>query len=161
MTTRSRPPKRAQADTIEAYAEMRAELDRGAENRGSLLARWGFDEESWAKFEDRWQDALSAAMDVGDDASQGEVLSRFSAAYAAAQANHAAPMSLEQLAEATRLLGVYGDVQRVMAHLGVQLADYLHANQVWTHRMTREPAVADRFRALLDDKGEPTSSSER
>src|SRR5689334_14397904 len=100
--------------TIEAYAQVMAELASAGDQRAAVLSRHGLDEASWATLDDRWQDELSAALDPEDDGVP-QILSDYAAAYEAAQRALSPPITLDQLAMVTRLLQASGDVRASLA----------------------------------------------
>jgi hypothetical protein len=143
--------------TIEAYAQVMAELAAagegrdgrdGREDRGAVLARHGLDEASWATVDDAWQEALSAALDPDDDGVPA-VLSAYAAAYEAAQKSLAPPITLEQLAQVTRLLQASADVRAALARVGVSMADYVRGTEHWSRRLAGDPELEARFHAAL------------
>lgn len=146
-------------ESVEDYARFKARLDRGETPREAVLAAAGLDEEEWEALDERWQLTLSEAMAADEP---GEALTRFSIAYAAAQGELATPITLEQLAQATRLIGVHGDLGVVLDGLGLKLADYLHGQQHWMKRMTLDPGMAARFEGLVAgaDPGEDAPGPE-
>ena len=134
--------------TIEAYAQVMAELASAGEARGPVLSRHGLDEASWAAIDDRWQARLSAALDVDDDGVP-ELLSAYAAAYGLAQRALAAPISLDQFALVTRLLNASGDLRASLAKVGVTLADYVRGSEHWSRRLAGEPDLEARFHEVL------------
>lgn len=140
--------------TIEAYAQVMAELASAGEGRAAghaggdprapVLARHGLDEASWAAIDDRWQAELSAALDPDDDGVP-EILSAYAAAYEAAQRALAPPISIEQLAQVTRLLHASGDVRAALAKVGVTLADYVRGTEHWSRQLAQDPELERRF----------------
>jgi hypothetical protein len=137
--------------TIEAYAQVMAELaaeGKDAASREAVLARHGLDEDSWAAVDDRWQDELSAALDPEDDGVPA-ILSDYAAAYDAAQRGLAPPITVEQLAQVTRLLQASGDVRAALARVGVSLADYVRGTEHWSRLFAGDPDLERRFDEAL------------
>lgn len=130
--------------TIEAYAQVMAELASAGDDREPVLARHGLDEASWDALDTRWQDELSAALDPDDDGVP-EVVSRYVAAYEAAQRAIAPPITLEQFAQVTRLLSASGDVRAALAKVGVTMADYVRASEHWTRQIAGDEELERRF----------------
>jgi hypothetical protein len=134
--------------TIEAYAQVMAELASAGEARAPVLARHGLDESSWAAVDDHWQAELSAALDPEDDGVP-EILSAYAAAYEAAQRALAPPISIEQLAQVTRLIGASGDVRAALAKVGVTLADYVRGTEHWSRQLVADPELERRFNDVV------------
>ncbi len=134
--------------TIEAYAQVMAELAAAGEGRAAVLARHGLDEARWDVIDDRWQEELSAALDPEDDGVP-EVLSRYAAAYEAAQRALAPPITIEQFAQVTRLLQASGDIRAALAKVGVTLADYVRGTEHWSRRFAEDPELDRRFHEVL------------
>src|SRR4051812_32295039 len=101
-----------------------AELAAAGDAREAVLARHGLDEARWDAIDTRWQDRLSASIDVEDDGVP-EILSRFAAAYQAAQRSFASPISVQQFARVTRLLQASGDIRASLSRVGVTMAQFV------------------------------------
>ncbi len=134
--------------TLEAYAQVMAELASAGEAREAALARHGLDEARWEAIDAHWQAELSAALDVDDDGIP-EVLSAYASAYEAAQRALAPPISIEQFAQVTRLLQASGDVRASLAKVGVTLADYVRGSEHWSRRLAGDEELERRFQELL------------
>lgn len=134
--------------TIEAYAALMAELAAAGDARADVLARHGFDEAGWAAVDDAWQARLSEALDEEGDG-VAELVSRYAAAYQAAQQALGAPISLEQYARVTRRFQASGDLQAALAKTGVSLADYVRGTEHWSRQLATEPDVERRFDEVL------------
>ena len=134
--------------TIEAYAAIMAELAAAGDARGDVLARHGLDESRWAAIDDAWQARLSEALDEEGDG-VAEVVSRYAAAYRAAQAARGAPISLEQYARVTRRFEASGDLSAALAKTGVSLADYVRGTEHWSRLLATDPEVERRFDEVL------------
>jgi hypothetical protein len=143
-------------DTIEAYALIMAELASTRDARGEILARHGLDEARWEATDAHWQAQLSAAMDQDpEDEGVPEILSKYAAAYEAAQRSIAPPISLDQFAMVTRLLGVSDDVRASLAKVGVTLADYVRGSEHWSRKLAGDPELERRFDEVLRS-GDPS-----
>jgi hypothetical protein len=143
--------------SIEAYAQVMAELASAAEGvdaRAATLARHGLDEAGWTAVDDHWQDALSAALDPDDDEIPA-ILESYASAYQAAQRALAEPISVEQLAQVTRLLHASGDVRAALAKVGVSMADYVRGTEHWSRQFAGDPDLERRFHEVLRT-GDPT-----
>jgi hypothetical protein len=134
--------------TIEEYAALMAELAAAGDRRAAVLARHGLDEDGWAAIDAHWQDALSAALDEEGDG-VADLVSRHAAAYQAAQQALSKPVSLEQLAQVTRLLQASGDLRASLAKVGVTLAEYLRGTEHWSRRIATDPAIERLFHEAL------------
>jgi hypothetical protein len=134
--------------TIEAYAQVMAELAAKGDARAATLARHGLDEASWHAVDTHWQDALSAALDPDDDEIPA-ILSDYAAAYGAAQRALSPPISIEQLAMVTRLLQASGDVRAALAKVGVSFADYVRGTEHWSRQFAGDPDVERRFHDVI------------
>jgi len=136
------------SESIEAYARMMAELASAGDDRAAVLARYGLTEATWAVLDDRWQEDLSSALDPEDDGVP-EVVSRYAAAYEAAQRSLAPPITLEQFAQVTRLLSASGDVQASLAKVGITMADYVRGTEHWTRRLAGDEDLERRFHEVV------------
>jgi hypothetical protein len=134
--------------TVEAYAQVMAELASAGDDRAAVLARHGLTEATWEAADDCWQDELSAALDPEDDGVP-EVISRYAAAYEAAQRAIAPPIPLEQFAQVTRLLSASGDLRAALAKVGVTLADYVRGSEHWSRRLAGDEELERRFDEVL------------
>jgi hypothetical protein len=134
--------------TIEAYAALMAELAAAGDARAEVLARHGLDEARWEAIDAHWQQRLSDALDEEGDG-VAEILSAHAAAYEAAQRAAAAPISLEQLAQVTRLFQASGDLRASLAKVGVTLADYVRGTEHWSRRLAEDPELERRFDDVL------------
>jgi hypothetical protein len=129
---------------IEAYARLMAELAKAGAAREQVLARCGLDEARWEAIDTHWQAHMSAALDAaGDDVP--EIISAFAAAYKAVQRSLGPPISIEQFAQATRLLQATGDLRAALARTGVTMADYVRGSEHWSRRIAEEPEIERRF----------------
>ncbi len=146
------PPPRGESDVdVETYATIVVELCDDRRPREAVLAERGLDETSWAAVDARWQDRLSRAMDAEGDGVPAIVLQyadAFTRARAAARRGDAV-LSVERFAEATREIQRGSDPHAALAKLGITLAQFLAANEVWTRRMVAEPDVLERFQRAL------------
>ncbi|WP_437663367.1 hypothetical protein [Sorangium sp. So ce1182] len=133
---------------IEAYAQVMAELSAAGPARAEVLARRGLDEDRWEAIDTAWQARISAAIDEAEDGIS-PLLSAYAAAYEAAQSARSPPISLEQFAQATRLMQASGDVQAALARAGVTMADYVQGSQHWSRRIVEDPELERRFEAAL------------
>jgi hypothetical protein len=134
--------------TIEAYAEVMAELAAAGDARAEVLARHGLDEARWDAVDARWQERLFAALDEEGDG-VAELVSAHAAAYAAAQRAVAPAISLERFAEVTRLLHASGDLRASLSRVGVSLADYVRGSEHWSGRIATDPELERRFEDAL------------
>ena len=134
--------------TIEAYAQVMAELASAGDGRAAVLARHGLDEARWEAIDARWQAELSAALDVDDDGVPA-ILSAYAAAYEAAQRAIAPPIPLDQFAQVTRLLQASGDLRASLAKVGVTLADYVRGSEHWSRRLAGDEALERRFHDVV------------
>lgn len=131
---------------VEAYARLRARLADPETDRDALLAEHGFDEDSWDRVDERWQAALSEALDRSQDDEVPPLVLRYANAFAQAQAD--APgelLSLERFARATRAVRGARDPRLALGKLGVTLGTFLKASQHWTPRMGKDPALRRAF----------------
>ena len=136
--------------TIEAYAQVMAELASTGDARDEVLARHGFDEARWEAIDTLWQNRLSEAMDQDpEDDSVPEILVAYSAVYHAAQRSFAPPITLDQFAMVTRLLDASGDVRASLAKVGVTLADYARGSEHWTRQLAGDAELERRFHEVL------------
>lgn len=133
------------------YARICVELGAGAEPRAQVLARRGLDEASWRAVDAAWQARLSEAMDAEGDEVPA-VLSEIAAATAAAQEALSPPISVEQFARATRLVGASADLGAALSAAGLTLAAHVRASQHWTRRIAEDAAVEARFEAALRER---------
>ena len=117
-------------------------------SRAEVLERHGLDEASWEVLDTHWQDRLSEAVDVEDDGVP-EILSRYAAAYEAAQRSFGELISIAQFARVTRILGATGDLRAALARTGVKLADFLRGSEHWSRRIAEEPDVEREFEEAL------------
>ena len=138
--------------TLEAYAQVMAELASAGEAREAALARHGLDEARWEAIDAHFQAELSAALDVDDDGIPA-ILSAYAAAYEAAQRALAPPISIEQFARVTRLLQASGDVRASLAKVGVTLADYVRGSEHWSRRLAGDEELERRFQEALRGGG--------
>lgn len=121
-----------------------AEIAAAGDERGEVLARHGLDEARWEVVDAHWQDRMSAALDEDGDAVP-DLISRYAAAYEAAQRALGPPISIEQFAAVTRLLQASGDLRASLAKVGVSLADYVRGTEHWSRRLATDPEVERRF----------------
>jgi hypothetical protein len=136
--------------SIEAYAQVMAELASAGDAREAVLAHHGLDEARWEAIDNDWQSQLSEAMDQEpDDDGIPEILSLYAAAYENAQRSIASPISLDQFAMVTRLLDASGDVRASLSKVGVTLADYVRGSEHWTRQLAGDPELERRFREVL------------
>jgi hypothetical protein len=134
--------------TIEAYAALMAELAAAGDARAEVLARHGLDEPRWAAIDDTWQAQLSEALaEEGDGVA--ELVSRYAAAYKAAQESLGAPITVEQFAQVSRRFQTSGDLHAALAKTGVSLADYVRAAEHWSRLLATDPDVERRFDEAL------------
>jgi hypothetical protein len=133
---------------IEAYARVMAELAAAGDARGEVLARHGLDEARWEAIDTRWQDEISAAIDVEDDGIP-EIVSAYAAAYEAAQRSLGPPISIEQFARVTRLLQASGDVRASLARASVTMAEYVRGSEHWSRRIAEDPEIERAFDEAL------------
>jgi hypothetical protein len=138
--------------SIEAYAQVMAELASAGDARAAALARHGLDEARWEAIDARWQAEISAALDADDDGIPA-ILSAYAAAYEAAQRALAPPISIEQFARVTRLLQASGDVRASLAKVGVTLADYVRGSEHWSRRLAGDEELERRFQEALRGGG--------
>jgi hypothetical protein len=134
---------------LEGYAALRARLARDGADRDALLAEYGFDEESWDLYDDRWQAKLSRALDQSGDDVPAEIVN-YAAAFAREQRD--APgrlVSLELFAQCTRAVQGTRDPKLALEKLGVTLTEYLKANQSWSPQIVKDRAIAARFHAAM------------
>jgi hypothetical protein len=134
---------------LTTYAQLMADLAAaGQQQRLAILARHGLDEETWSIVDADWQDRLSAAM-TEDEEGGLALVSAHATAYHAAQSRRGPPITLEQLAEVTRLLEVTGDLSCTLTRAGVALTEYLAGTGYWSKRIAEEPDTEERFNATL------------
>jgi hypothetical protein len=134
--------------SLKAHAEVMAELAAGREPREETLERHGLDEARWEELDALWQERLSAALE-GDDDGVAELVSAHAAAYEAARRALAPPISLEQLAQVTRLLQASGDLGASLSKVGVSLADYVRGTEHWSRQLATDPSLERRFAEVL------------
>ncbi len=146
---------------IEVYARVMAELASAGDARGEVLARHGLDEARWEAIDTRWQAQISAAMDQDpEDDGVPEILVRYAAAYDVAQRSIAPPISLDQFALVTRLLGASTDVRAALARVGVTFADYVRGSEHWSRKLAGDPELERRFDEVLRTGGDGPSGRE-
>jgi hypothetical protein len=133
--------------SLQAYAGVVAELAAGGA-REEVLARHGLDEARWDAVDAHWQACLSEAMGEEIDGVP-PLVAAYTSAYEAAQRSFTPPVSLEQFAQVTRLLQGAGDVQAVLAKVGVTLAGYMRGGEHWSRRMAEDQELARRFQDVL------------
>jgi hypothetical protein len=135
---------------IEAYARVMAELCAAshATSRAEVLARHGLDEDRWDAIDARWQARLSEALDEDGDGIS-TLIAAYASAYEAAQRSLAAPISLAQFAQVTRLLQANGDLRAALAKVGVALSDYVRGSEHWSQKLANDPEIERRFEAAL------------
>jgi hypothetical protein len=135
---------------IEAYARVMAELCAAshATSRAEVFARHGLDEDQWDAIDARWQARLSEALDEDGDG-VSSLITAYASAYEAAQRSFAAPISLEQFAQVTRLLHATGDIRAALAKVGVALSDYVRGSEHWSRELVNDPDLERRFEAAL------------
>jgi hypothetical protein len=135
---------------LDAYARLTVALARAGEDRPSVLAAHGLDEERWQAIDDRWQARLSDAMDQGtDEEPVAPLLQEFSRAMDRAQSDDAPVVSLERLAEATRVLNEAADIPEALKRLGLTLDDFMRAHRYWLQRMAKDEDLAEAFRRAV------------
>ncbi|APR88192.1 hypothetical protein A7982_13541 [Minicystis rosea] len=127
---------------------MMAELAAAGDARAEVLARRGLDEARWDVVDAYWQGRLSEALEQEDDG-LAEIVSAYTAAYEAAQRALAPPISIEQLATATRLFQANGDLRASLAKVGISLADYVRGTEHWSRQLATDPDVERRFDEAL------------
>lgn len=130
------------------YATIMAELAEAPETRDAVLARHRLDDASFHAVDSHWQKRLSEDM-VATIADVPALLTQYTEAYAAAQRELSAPISIEQFARVTRLLQASGDVQAALAKVGVSFADYVRGSEHWSKCMVADPDVERQFREAL------------
>lgn len=145
----ARTLRRVELD-VTAYATLMAELAASADDRAEVLARHGLDERAWDAIDAAWQERLSAALDDDGDGVP-EIISRYAAAYEAAQRASGPLISLEQFARVTRLLQASGDVRAALARAGVTMAAYVRGSEHWSGRIAGDPELERRFEDALRD----------
>jgi hypothetical protein len=137
--------------SLEAYAQLMAELVVAGDAREAVLSRHGLTEAQWDAIDAVWQSQLSAALDADDDGVPA-IVSAYAAAYEAAQRTLAPPISLPQFARVTRLLNASGDLRAALAKVGVSLAEYTGGSEHWCRRMAEAPALERRFHDLVSGR---------
>lgn len=133
---------------LSTYAAVMAELAAAGADRAAVLASHELDERRWDAVDTAWQKNLSAALDADEDGVPA-LVSEHAAAYAAAQRALAPPISLEQLAQVTRLLGASGDLRASLAKAGVALDAYLRGSEHWTRQIVEDPETERVYRDAL------------
>ena len=133
---------------LPTYAAVMAELAATGAERAAVLARHDLDERRWDAIDTEWQQRLSAALDADEDGVP-TLISEHAAAYAAAQRALAPSISLEQLAQVTRLLAASGDLRASLAKVGVALDAYLRGSEHWTRRIVEDPETERLYREAL------------
>lgn len=135
--------------SIEAYAEVMAELAAAGEAREQTLARHGLDEARWEEIDALWQERLSAALEGDADDGVAKLVSAHAAAYEAARRALAPPISLDQFAQVTRLFQASGDLGASLSKVGVGLADYVRGSEHWSRQLAGDPSLQLRFTQVL------------
>lgn len=130
------------------YAQIMAELVHAGEARDEVLLRRGLTEETWDEIDAHWQTRLFD-MDDEDDQGVSPLLTAYTRAYEAAQAALGAAISLEQFAEATRLLQATGDLRASLKRVGITLADYIRGSEHWSRQIVLDKDLERRFAAIL------------
>lgn len=133
---------------VETYAAVMAELVQAGEARADVLTRRGFTEEQWETIDSHWQSRL---FDADDEDEQGvsPLLTAYARAYEAAQRALGAPISLEQFAEATRLIHATNDLRASLVRVGITFADYIRGNEHWSRKIVLDKDLEQRFAAIL------------
>ncbi len=133
---------------LSTYATVMAKLAAAGADRAAVLASHDLDERRWDAVDTAWQQNLSAALDADEDGVPA-LVSEHAASYAAAQRALALPISLEQLAQVTRLLGASGDLRASLAKAGVALDAYLRGSEHWTRHIVEDPETERLYREAL------------
>jgi muconolactone delta-isomerase len=143
-----------------------AELVHAGEARAEVLLRRGLTEETWDEIDAHWQSRLFD-MDDDDEDDQGlgtqgdpkpqmfnqsvsPLLTAYTRAYEAAQASLGSAISLEQFAEATRLLQATGDLRASLQRVGITFADYIRGSEHWSRKIVLDKDLERRFAAILE-----------
>lgn len=133
---------------VEMYAQIMAELVHAGEARDEVLLRRGLTEETWDEIDAHWQTQLFD-MDDEDELGVSPLLTAYTRAYEAAQASLGAAISLEQFAEATRLLQATGDLRASLQRVGITFADYIRGSEHWSRKIVLDKDLERRFTAIL------------
>ena len=138
-------------DELETYGAILAALARGLD-RAEVLAAHGLDEDSFEALEERALEALEADDSEGVPAA----VVRFDAAM-----RRPGPPSvlqvptLEAFAQAYVIAQEGGNVAERLKERGSSLDVLLRGSEHYVPRFTKEPELADRFRALVARTGPP------
>ncbi len=138
-------------DDVETYAQILAQLARGAD-RAATLEGHGLDESGFDEMETRVLEALEAADDPDGIPA---AVARFDAAMRAAPATGSPPPSLEAFAHAFVVAQEGGNVSERLAERGSSLTVLLRGSDHYVPRFAKEPDLLDRFRALISRTGPP------
>jgi len=133
---------------VETYATVMAELVHAGEARAEVFARRGLTEEQWDEIDSHWQDRLFNAEDE-DENGVSPLLTAYARAYESAQRSLGPTISLQQFAEATRLLHATGDLRASLVRVGITFADYIRGNEHWSRKIVLDKDLERQFSAIL------------
>jgi muconolactone delta-isomerase len=133
---------------VETYATVMAELVHAGEARAEVLARRGLSEDQWDVIDSHWQERLFNADD-DDESGVSPLLTAYARAYESAQKTLGPTISLEEFAEATRLLQATGDLRASLHRVGITFGDYIRGNEHWSRKIVLDKDLEGRFMAIL------------
>lgn len=136
--------------SLDAYALTSARLAARAAPRAAVLASAGLDEARWLSVEATWLARIAGAA-LASDAALVEAFQAASARAADEVAAGRVP-SIEAWADVVAALERSGDPARALDAAGIRLADVGPAARAWAARTARDPALAARLRALVDER---------
>lgn len=141
------PPKLS----LEAYAELLAELGRAGEERDAVLCGHGLSEAEWEALDEHYQAVLERADLPGDANSVPDAVARFSNAFVRGMSTQTLPrLTLEEYAEVVRLTQQGSDIARLLEQRRLSVPEYLDAQAHHLKAMTENPDLRRLFETLLN-----------
>lgn len=131
---------------LERYARILAEVAHGQSELARVLARHGLDDAQWLKL----STACEAALDVPDETNDATSLERFSAAFAAAQAEFAGgPATFEEWLEMLSALQKGETLPSALERVKLTLDRYLTTQAHWAQQVAKDVQLNARLQAVL------------
>jgi hypothetical protein len=139
---------------VRAYARLAARLATAGDERDTMLAERGLDDDAWDVLEDAWSERMERAdLDYGDADGVPPLVADYANAFSQAQMEALAGadlMSLKQYADITKSLQRGRDMPQVFVRHGTSLEAYLLAHSHWSIKLATDPDVSHAFEQLLN-----------
>ncbi len=137
---------------VSAYAQLCVLLSRAthSEERASVLAAHGLNEDQWERLDEAWQTRLSDC-DIGDDR-EGQaippLLANFAQAFTAAQQTTLPTetvLSLDVYLDIAKGLKQGKSTTSILSQYQTTLEEFLNAHRHWTQQAIHNPEIAHRM----------------